>query len=69
MDLHGKIMNIEPNKADIAKAANEVVSNKIEQDYDVFTAIYIFLSAMYQMGFRDARHAAAELATKGASNE
>ena len=69
MNLHGKIMNIRPEQDDIVKAAEEVSKYKIQKDCDLFGAAYILFAAMYVRGHRDARHAAAELATKVASNE
>ena len=54
MNLHGKIMNIQPDKFDANKA--------IAEAYKIFKTKSEVLYAVYRLGHRDARHAAAELA-------
>jgi len=61
MDLHGQIMNIQANKRDQNKAIDE--SLKTWKNY------HDILVAVYQRGHRDARHAAAELATIQHANQ
>ena len=54
MNLHGKIMNIEPNDAQIKKSISEA--------FDARGDFMKHMTTIYLFGFRDARHAAAELA-------
>lgn len=61
MDLHGQIMNIQSNKRDQNKAIDEAI--KTWRTYNEI------LVAVYQRGHRDARHAAAELATIQQANQ
>lgn len=61
MDLHGQIMNIQSNKRDQNKAIDEAM--KTWRTYNEI------LVAVYQRGHRDARHAAAELATIKQANQ
>ena len=55
-DLHGKIMNLNPEKRKQNLAIDEAVKNN-KNLKDIMVAIYA-------RAFRDARHAAAELASE-----
>jgi hypothetical protein len=55
MDLHGQIMNIKTTSANIGKAVEAGMA--YDNDWESRLAL------AYKMGHRDARHAAAELAT------
>jgi|GEM_PF-3908556 len=54
MDLHGKIMNLQPNKRKQNKAIDEAMKTK--------RTYHEILCHVYACGHRDARHDAAELA-------
>lgn len=55
MDLHGQIMNIQTTSAGIGGAVESAM--KYDNDWESRLAL------AYKLGHRDARHAAAELAT------
>ena len=61
MDLHGKIMNIQTTSAGIGNAVESAM--KYDNDWESRLAL------AYKLGHRDARHAAAELATIQQSNQ
>jgi len=55
MDLRGQIMNIQTTSSNIGRAVEESMAHN--NDWESRLAL------AYKMGHRDARHAAAELAT------
>ena len=58
-DLHGKIMNLNPEKRKQNLAIDEAIKNN-KNLKDIMVAVYA-------RAFRDARHAAAELASEEAA--
>ena len=58
-DLHGKIMNLNPEKRKLNLAIDEAIKNN-KNLKDIMVAVYA-------RAFRDARHAAAELASEEAA--
>ena len=60
-NLHGKIMNIQVEKRSQGKALNEAIQTKKSLKDIVYYA--------YQLGHRDARHAAAEIALRSENED
>jgi len=55
-DLHGKIMNLNPER----RKQNLAIDEAIKKNKD----LHSIMVAVYARAFRDARHAAAELASE-----